>query len=194
MRFNKISKYILGILFIWLVTLGPINPYIRAISNRRSPQFILVLGGDIDREVIGLRLAKELNLPIIISGGSNKEHAEWLIEKEGVKNNLVRLDYKAIDTLSNFSSTINYLQSNKINHVIAITSDDHFERANVLGNIIFGSKGIKLTGISIKCNSDCQIESKRKKLLDYLRAILWVLTNGNDPKIFILEKLKLLKV
>ena len=63
---------------------GPLLPYRQALLTDRPPERILVLGGDVDRERAGLQLARQLRLPLVVSGGSNPEYAQWLMEKEGL--------------------------------------------------------------------------------------------------------------
>jgi uncharacterized SAM-binding protein YcdF (DUF218 family) len=72
---------------------------------------ILVLGGDTQREIVAARLAHADGLPVIVSGGSNPEYAHWLFqEREGLAPDQVRLDYRARDTLSNFTSLVDDLR------------------------------------------------------------------------------------
>ena len=69
-------------LAVWVFGTGPLAPYRRALFDRSAPQLVLVLGGDVDRERVGARLARELQLPLLVSGGSNPEYATWLIQEE----------------------------------------------------------------------------------------------------------------
>ena len=66
-------------LMAWLLGPGPLSPYRRALLDRSPPQLVLVLGGDVDRERMGARLARQLDLPLLVSGGSNREYAEWML-------------------------------------------------------------------------------------------------------------------
>ncbi len=166
---------------ISLALFGPIKPFIITSFNRNKPQVILVLGGDIDREVLGLKMASKLKLPIIISGGSNIEYSEWLVKREGVPTEMVRRDYRAKDTLGNFTSLVDELYQEGANHLFLITSEDHFNRALTVGNIVAGSRGIKLTGISVPCSSYCKKESQEKYYIDIIRALTWVIS-GKDLK------------
>tara|TARA_Y100001968_G_C19356834_1_gene717646 strand:- start:590 stop:1165 length:576 start_codon:yes stop_codon:yes gene_type:complete len=182
MNIIKLFLLSLGSLIIYSTTIGPINPYIKAANNKKSPELILVLGGDISREKEGIRISKELRIPLLISGGSNPEYAEWLIKKEGLDRKNVKLDYRAKDTFSNFTSIIDDLINDEVSHLLMITSEEHFHRANLIGKIIIGSRGIKLTSLSLDCLVECKKESNRKKLLDSIRAISWIST-GRDPKL-----------
>jgi hypothetical protein len=87
---------VLGVaLTVWLLGPGPMAPYRRALLNRSAPQMVLVLGGDVDRERMGARLARQLDLPLLVSGGSNREYATWLLQEERLNPVRVTLDYRA---------------------------------------------------------------------------------------------------
>ncbi len=181
MRSYRFPLLILGGGIILLISKVPLKPYLKAFSNNNPPQLILVLGGDIDREHVGAKMAKALKLPLILSGGSNPEHAKWLLKQAGIPSNQVELDYRAKDTLTNFTSLVDDLAAKKIDHAFIITSQDHLPRAITVGNVIAGSRGIKLTGISVSCTPNCKKESIQKQAFDLIRAITWVST-GKDLK------------
>ncbi|MFQ6538512.1 MULTISPECIES: YdcF family protein [Aphanothece] len=158
------------------------------------PQMILVLGGDLDRERHAARIAKQLGLPVVVSGGSNPEYAHWLFEqRQGLPPGQVQLDYRANDTLSNFTSLVDDLRRARIRHALLVTSSDHMDRALLVGRIVAGSRGIHLTPEPVGCGALCQPESRRKVWGDGLRAALWVLS-GRDLKRWAAERLSLLPV
>ena len=184
---SKIYSALL-IFFSSLIFIKHVFPFIRSNFNTQEPQIILVLGGDIDREISGIKIAKELNIPLIISGGSNAEFSDWLIKEGGISKEMVKRDYRAKDTLSNFTSIIDDLKSESINHIILITSKYHINRAKIVGEIISSSRGIRVTSLSIPCNASCEIKAKKesikKKHIDLIRSVIWVIT-GQDIKSFI---------
>jgi uncharacterized SAM-binding protein YcdF (DUF218 family) len=146
------------------------------------PQLILVLGGDLDRERHAAALAEELGLPVVVSGGSNPEYAYWLFEqRQGLPPGQVQLDYRAQDTLTNFTSLVDDLRRARVRHALLVTSSDHMERALLVGRIVAGSRGIHLTPEPVDCGDLCQPELRRKIWGDGLRGALWVLT-GRDFK------------
>ncbi|QNI86312.1 uncharacterized conserved secreted protein (DUF218) [Synechococcus sp. PROS-7-1] len=159
----------------------PLRPFTKAALTRQNPQRILVLGGDADRERIGLRLARQLELPLVVSGGTNPEYAQWLMEHEGLGKNEVRLDYRAQDTLGNFTSLVDELEGEGVEHVLLVTSEDHLPRAMIVGGIVAGSRGIRLTGVPVSCAERCRTESMGKRWGDGLRALAWVIS-GRDLK------------
>ncbi len=181
MRGTKYGALGAIVLSIWIFTYGPLRNYRKAFLVKNPAQLIFVLGGDIDREHVGTKLAYELDLPILISGGSNPEYANWILKKAGIPYNKARLDYRAKDTLENFTSLIDELSEQNLNHILLITSEDHLRRAMLIGNIIAGSRGIHLSSIGISCEPRCKKETIKKQIFDLARAIIWV-CSGEDLK------------
>ena len=106
MTFRRLDYLCLGAFSIWIIGSRTLKPYLDAFTSKKSPQLVLVLGGDVDREHVGVGLAKALKLPLVVSGGSNPEHALWLFEKAGISSEQASLDYRAKDTLGNFTSLV----------------------------------------------------------------------------------------
>ena len=158
---------------------GPLRPFMEAALTNHQPQRILVLGGDADRERIGLRLARRMNLPLVVSGGSNPEYATWLVDEEALDPGQVTLDYRARDTLGNFTSLVDELASRKVDHVLLVTSEDHLSRSMAVGQVVAGSRGIHLTGVPVSCTPSCEEEAWIKQAGDWVRAVAWVVT-GRD--------------
>jgi len=149
------------------------------------PQMILVLGGDVAREQRGAELAQKDGLPVVVTGGSNPEYARWLFQKrEGLPAHQVQLDYRAHDTLTNFTSLVDELHRARIRHALLVTSSDHMARALLVGRIVAGSRGIQLTPVPVPCGDRCLQESQGKVWGDGVRAVLWVLT-GRDIRSWI---------
>ena len=144
------------------------------------PQMILVLGGDVAREQRAADLAARQGLPVVVSGGSNPEYAHWLFEqRQGLPSHQVQLDYRARDTLSNFTSLVDDLRGARIRHALLVTSSDHMDRALLIGRIVAGSRGIALTPVSVPCGDRCHAEEIGKVWGDGVRAMVWVVT-GRD--------------
>ena len=166
-------------LAVWVFGTGPLAPYRRALFDRSAPQLVLVLGGDVDRERVGARLAREQQLPLLVSGGSNPEYATWLIQEEGLESERVELDYRAQDTLGNFTSLVDQLRDRQVKHLLLVTSADHLARSMAVGQVVAGSRGIHITGVPVDCEPRCVSESTVKKWRDWIRAVAWVAT-GQD--------------
>ncbi len=181
MRLRYINILIISSLLIGLSKIDHQNYYKMFVNQNKTPELILVLGGDIEREHVGVKIAKAMNLPLLISGGSNPEYAEWLIKMSGLKPNQAIFDYRANDTLENFTSIIGELSAKKISNILLVTSEDHLPRAMAIGRIIAGSRGISLIPFPVPCNLQCNEEGLEKIIIDLIRALAWVLT-GSDPK------------
>ncbi len=163
-----------GVGLLWLTRglwLPPVPP----------PQMILVLGGDVERERVAADLARRDGLPVLVSGGSNPEYASWLFGRQGLDAGRVQLDYRATDTLSNFTSVVDELKRAQVRHVLLVTSSDHMDRALLVGRVVAGSRGISLTPVPVPCGQRCLPEGRSKVWGDGARAALWVLT-GRDVR------------
>ena len=155
-----------------------------------EPQLILVLGGDTDREKVAADLARQRGLPVVVSGGSNPEYAHWLFGQRGMSGSRLHLDYRAQDTLTNFTSVVGDLRRARVRHVLVVTSVDHMRRALLVGRIVAGSQGITLTPMAVSCEDRCKEEPISKVLCDGARALLWVIT-GLDLKTVVPDWLRL---
>jgi uncharacterized SAM-binding protein YcdF (DUF218 family) len=144
-------------------------------SAVQTPEAILVLGGATEREVFAAELAREHpNLLVWISSGSNPEFAKWVFQNAGVDLARLHLDYRAVDTVTNFTTLVDDFQARKIRSVYLVTSDYHMRRARVIAEIILGSHGIDFKPVSVASNQ--APESVDKAMRDAARSILWLAT------------------
>ncbi|MGQ4646943.1 ElyC/SanA/YdcF family protein [Lyngbya aestuarii] len=140
-----------------------------------QPEAIFVLGGDEKRELFAARLAQQHpGLDIWVSSGSSEWYTQKIFAKAGIDRNRLHIDRRAIDTVTNFTTLVDDLQTRGVDGVYLITSDDHMRRARVIGEIVFGSKGIALHPVSVA--SGRSPEPLEKSFRDGARAILWVFT------------------
>jgi uncharacterized SAM-binding protein YcdF (DUF218 family) len=152
----------------------------RQVGNTiKEPQALLVLGGSLQREEFAAKFAKQYpDSPLWISSGSPREYAEWFFMTEsGIPRDQLNLDYRAVDTVTNFTSLADELQHQGIHSVYLITSDYHMRRARLIGDIVFGSRGIFFKPIPVPSKELPESpESWLKTVRDGARAILWVTT------------------
>ncbi len=140
-----------------------------------EPDAIFVLGGATERERFAAQFATQHpELPIWVSSGSPKDYARRVFAKAGVEKSRVHLDYQAVDTVTNFTSFVDKFEAEGIDSVYLITSDYHMRRARVIGEIVIGTRGIKIFPVSIPTGKSP--EPTKKCLRDGARAILWVTT------------------
>ncbi len=146
----------------------------REIENTQiEPQVVFVLGGEVGREKFAAQFArKHPNLPIWISGGAPQGYTKRVFTKAGLATENLHLDYQASDTVTNFTTLVDLFESQGINSVYLVTSDDHIQRARLIGEIVFGSRGIKVKPIAFA--SGRPAEPVRKTVRDTIRALFWL--------------------
>lgn len=148
---------------------------IRNSVTAEPPEALMVLGGHEERERFAAKLAQENpNLPVWISSGSPKEYAQDIFAKAGIKSDRLHFDYRASDTVTNFTTLVDELKAEGIDSVYLITSENHMTRAKIIGDIIFGSKGIDFQPIAVPSNNPP--EPLEKCLRDGARSIFWLIT------------------
>ena len=139
----------------------------------RQPQAILTLGGNPEREALAAKLAKQNSkLLVWVSSGSSEPVAQRIFSEAGIPQERYFLDYRATDTVTNFTSLITDFKQHQLKHVYLITSDYHMPRARAIGTIILGSQGIIFTPMEVRTKSDR--EPLVKTLRDLGRSILWI--------------------
>ncbi len=151
---------------------------VRSLSAR--PDAILVLGGAEERERYAARMARELpDLEVWVSSGSPRWYAERIFDGAGVAPERVRLDYRAQDTVTNFTTLADELQARGVNAVYLVTSERHMLRARLIGEIVFGSRGILLVPASVPSERHLPAEPS-KAARDGLRSLFWVATGRTE--------------
>jgi uncharacterized SAM-binding protein YcdF (DUF218 family) len=144
-------------------------------SGWQEPQAILVLGGEVGREKYAANFAlTHPDLPVWISSGAPKEYSEWVFSEAGVDLDRLKLDYRAVDTLTNFTTLVDDLKQRGVKKVYLITSDYHMRRSRAIGEIVLGSRGIAFQTVAIP--SDHPPEEMTKVLRDGGRALVWVVS------------------
>ena len=148
------------------------------VSN--NPEALLVLGGHEERERYAAQLAKQNpQLPIWISSGSPQEYAQKIFAKAGISGDRLHFDYRASDTVTNFTTLVDDLEAKGIDSVYLITSENHMKRAKIIGDIVFGSRGINYQPISVP--SQNPPEPIEKTVRDGARAVFWLITSRTVP-------------
>lgn len=148
-------------------------------ATLREPQALLVLGGSIEREQYAAKFAQtHPNLMIWVSSGSNPEYAEWVFQQSDIESSRVRLDYRAVDTVTNFTTLVDDLKAEGITSVYLVTSDYHMRRAAIIGQVVLGSRGITFRPLEVP-SEEPKPEALLRSLRDGLRAVIWVLTGYN---------------
>lgn len=164
----------------WLLTLSLIALTVwtgckQTSSSSLPPEAFLVLGGHEERERFAATLARQHpDLPIWVSSGSPPDYVEQIFKNRGISSERLHLDYRASDTVTNFTTLVDELKAQGIDRVYLITSQNHMPRARAVGKIVFGSRGIAIEPIAVPSNNPP--EPIEKCLRDSARSILWLTT------------------
>ena len=167
-----------------ILVLLSIIPVQLAIAYYQSPhpQAILTLGGDPERETFTAQFAQtHPSLEIWVSSGTPFKHARKIFREAGIPDTRVHLDYRAVDTVTNFTSLVADFKSRDIQHLYLITSDFHMSRAKAIATIVLGSYGIAFTPISIPSNEHA--ESSLHILRDIGRSLVWIITGRSGASL-----------
>ena len=144
-------------------------------SYDTEPEAVVVLGGHEAREKFAADLArKHPDLDIWVSSGSPQNYVEKIFAFRGIDSDRLHLNYRANDTVTNFTTLVDELKAQGIESVYLVTSDNHMTRARIIGEIVFGSHGIIIKPIAVP--SQLPSEPLVKSLRDSARAIFWLLT------------------
>ena len=172
----------LRLLFLSIMTVCLWFGYKQVQSYLVQPEALFVLGGHEERECFAAQLAQKYpHLPIWVSSGSPQDYAQRIFTKAGIEGDRLHLDYQASDTVTNFTSLVDELKAQGIDSVYLITSENHMPRARLIGEIVFGSRGIIIKPVAVP--SDAPPESIQKSLRDGARAILWLTTGHTGATI-----------
>ncbi|MEM1425425.1 MAG: YdcF family protein [Cyanobacteria bacterium P01_H01_bin.130] len=140
------------------------------------PDAIFVLGGSIAREREAAKLAvQHPQMPVWVSSGTPAEYVRHhVFHPANIDDRRLHLDYRAVDTVTNFTTLVDDFQRHNIRSLYLITSDDHMPRAKAIANVVLGSRGIKIHPIAVP--SGRAPEPWEKVWRDRLRSILWLCT------------------
>ena len=173
----KITKYAVLTAAGFILILLSIIPLKIAITSHQAPhpQAILTLGGSPNREIFTAEFAQNHpNLDIWISSGAPPALAFSIFQAVAIPTYRIHLDYRAVDTVTNFTTLVKDFQQRHIQHIYLITSDFHLPRAKTIATLVLGSQGITFTPISIPTQQ--ARESILRIVRDSGRSLLWIIS------------------
>ncbi|MEB3360444.1 MAG: YdcF family protein [Synechococcales bacterium] len=164
-----------------LLIYGPLN---LAIAHLLWPQpdGLLVLGGHPHRETTAAQVARQHpQIHVWSSSGLGPERAYPIFQALDVSTDRVTLDYRAVDTVTNFTTLVNDFKAHRIRHLYLVTSDYHMPRACAIATIILGSYRIAFT--PVVAHSHRSPESPLRILRDMIRSWLWLVTRWSGASL-----------
>ncbi|GAB5373213.1 hypothetical protein AAMO2058_001731100 [Amorphochlora amoebiformis] len=178
---------------------------------------IVVLGGRPEREHFAAWVATQSryrDVRLLVSSGTYRNKNDfnpdsllnpyrdrfWGVDFKSLEERLI-LDRKAIDTVTNFTTTVEIIRSWGCKRALVITSLLHKRRAEMIGRIVYGGSGIGMNvlacpknypkKLNIEINKSHQhqsLDARKGKdtaqhsenvcriVRDCVRALLWLLT------------------
>ena len=175
---KRIIKIFICLIIFATIAFPVLNIPIRlAIASYEAPQpeAILTLGGGSQREEFTAVFAQSYPcLDIWVSTGIPPKQANKIFLNAGINLERVHLDYRAADTVTNFTSLVEDFTSRNIHHLYLITSQFHMRRAKTIATFVLGSQEITFTTIPIPSNRPQ--ESTLHVMRDFGRSLIWVFT------------------
>lgn len=177
--YHQLKRYLIffvAVFFLYPVLMIPVRIAI-ASYQAPQPQAILMLGGTTlgEREKFTAEIAYWYpSLEIWVSSGMSPNKAQKIFQAAGIPSTRLHLDYRASDTITNFTTLVPDFKQHRIQHLFLITSDYHMPRAKAIATIILGSQGITFTPLSVPSNQPK--ESNLRILRDICRSLLWIVT------------------
>jgi uncharacterized SAM-binding protein YcdF (DUF218 family) len=173
----QLKRYWIVTLVGFVLILLGIIPIRLAITSLATPQpqAILTLGGGSEREEFTAQFAQNYpNLDIWVSSGIPPQQATAIFQAAAIPKHRIHLDYRASDTVTNFTTLVADFKQRRLQHVYLITSDFHMPRAKAIATLVLGSQGIAFTPISIPSNEPR--ESIFRIVRDSGRSLLWIIS------------------
>ena len=168
---NRFS-WLIGAIVVLLLGFGSIA--LQVWYHAQAPiDGVLVLGGSIRREVYAA-VDPSLPRPILISGGSSYYCVQQIFDRYQADPTDVWIEPCALSTFENFVFAAPILQHLQVKHLRLVTSANHIYRAEKLGKIMLGFRGIAVESFSVpEIGIPANQESRLKTVLDVTRGILW---------------------
>lgn len=151
-----------------------------ALGGGGQVQALVVLGGSHYTEEFAVEVARENpEALVIISSGQSRPCAyRTFVTEGGLDWSRIITDFRATDTLTNFTATVPLLKERGIRRVVVVTTTEHWKRAQVHAHFVFGSAGISYRARLLQGGGN--YETPTKRLVDSLRSLVWLII-GDTP-------------
>lgn len=142
-------------------------------------EVLLILGGSQERErVIACQIPAHLpNLKAVLlsSGSTGPSELHAAVRSSGTTLPVL-CDHSAVDTVSNFTTTLPALMASGVRHVAVATSVQHSRRAETIAFLALSvGNGLQYSIHTVDC-PDEPAESLARCLRDAARALAWIST------------------
>lgn len=138
---------------------------------------ILELGGNAARLYKVLELASEYpEAKIIISSEGSPDHVVGLLRGAGINDERFLLDFKAWDTVTNFTETVKLIKSFHPKNLYVVTDQFHMKRSMAIATAVYFLSGMRIIPNPYMGSEPHDPENPKYVRDDRFRAWLWRLT------------------
>jgi len=141
----------------------------------------LILGGNADRERLAVRKVCKTEWtragkhPVWISGPALTDDCVEVCKNQGCDVDYLRVDYKALDTLSNFTTLVEDIKVHRFEKITLVSSAFHIRRGEAIASVILPAYNAILSkpSVVISPQKGEKPESILLSIRDLVRAWLW---------------------
>jgi uncharacterized SAM-binding protein YcdF (DUF218 family) len=142
---------------------------------------------DTDPSSQATHLTQRNPIRIWISTGRPRPEISRMSNHSGIGLSRVQLDYRAIDTVTNFTTMAPQMRAANISTVYVVTDVSHIDRAMIIANVVLTYYGIK--PIAAPCPNTTHRENEWiiRGWRDYLRCVVWFYTGKSGAHLLALR-------
>jgi hypothetical protein len=140
-----------------------------------SRSIILCLGGNYKRNITAASLASSKpNSIVLVSSEGNPGAVADIYRQANVSLNRVFFDFRAWDTLTNFTLTLPWILDHQCTDLMVVTDQFHIRRAMTIADIVYFTRGLSITEHP---HPSTQPDESRKLIAwDAFRSWIWKTT------------------
>lgn len=140
-------------------------------------EVILELGGNPSRIYRVIELAQQYpSAQIVISSEGSPDLVVGLLRGAGITDARFILDFKAWDTVTNFTHTLQLVRSYVPGTLYVVTDQFHMKRAMAIARAVYFLRGIKVVPVPYMGSEPHPPESGELIRYDQMRSWIWRLT------------------
>jgi uncharacterized SAM-binding protein YcdF (DUF218 family) len=128
----------------------------------------------------------ERDIKVWISTGRPVSEIQQMIEEIGVNKDCVILDYRAIDTVTNFTTLSKKIALDGVTHSYVVTDVTHIRRAMIIASVILTYYGIHPIDSASANTTNREFEWAIRAWRDYLRSVIWFYTGKSGAHLIAL--------
>jgi hypothetical protein len=134
-------------------------------------------------------LTQRKPIRIWISTGRPRPEITRISNHTSIGSARIELDYRAVDTITNFTTMAPKMSAANISTVYVVTDVTHIDRAMIIANVVLGYYGIKPVAAPSPNTTKREREWIIRGWRDYLRSVIWFYTGKSGAHLMALRSL-----